>query len=167
MRSRTTSTSGKRFLSRRAISGGLIRHRVRRSVMKKGYPLLTAVVIALVSGALSGQGIQPGPSFEVASIKPAGPFSLEKMTSGQMHVGSIKGSEADFQFVSLTDLITYAYRVKPYQIAGPVWIGDGRWDVRAKLPDGQSQDRVPEMMLRLLIDRFKLAAHHESRESPA
>jgi uncharacterized protein (TIGR03435 family) len=125
--------------------------------MKTGYSLLMGAIIA----------IQLGPAFEVASIKPAGPFSLEKMTSGLMHLGSIKGSEADFQFVSLTDLITYAYRVKPYQIAGPLWIGDGRWDVRAKLPDGQSQDRVPEMMLRLLIDRFRLAAHHETRESPA
>jgi uncharacterized protein (TIGR03435 family) len=135
--------------------------------MKPGYSLLMGAVIALVSGGLSGQGTQPGPFFEVASIKPAGPFSLEKMTSGKMHTGSIKGSEADFQFVSLTDLITYAYRVKPYQIAGPVWIGDGRWDVRAKLPDGQSQDRVPEMMLHLLIERFKLDAHHETRERPA
>jgi uncharacterized protein (TIGR03435 family) len=57
--------------------------------------------------------------------------------------------------------------LKPYQIAGPVWIDDGRWDVRAKVPDGGSADRVPEMMLRLLMDRFKLAAHHETRESPA
>ena len=136
--------------------------------MKTGYSLLRmGAVIALMSGVLSGQETQPGPSFEVASIKPAGPFSLEKMASGQMHVGSIKGSEADFQFVSLTDLITYAFRVRPYQIAGPAWIGDGRWDVRAKLPDGGSADRVPEMMLRLLMDRFKLAAHHETRESPA
>jgi uncharacterized protein (TIGR03435 family) len=135
--------------------------------MKTGYSLLMGAIIALIGGVLSGQGTQPGPSFEVATIKPAGPFSLEKMTSGQMHVGSIKGSEADFQFVSLTDLMTYAYGVKPYQIAGPAWISDGRWDVRAKLPEGQSQDRVPAMTLRLLMDRFKLAAHHETRESPA
>jgi len=135
--------------------------------MKAGYSVFTGVVIALIGSVFLAQGTQAGPSFEVASIKPAAPFSLEKMVSGQMHAGSIKGSEADFQFVSLTDLLTYAYRVNPYQIAGPVWIGDGRWDVRAKLPDGGSPDRVPEMMLRLLMDRFKLAAHHERREGPA
>jgi uncharacterized protein (TIGR03435 family) len=135
--------------------------------MKAGYSVFAGVVMALVGGVLSGQGTQAGPSFEVASIKPAAPFSLEKMVSGQIHVGSIRGSEADFQFVSLTDLLAYAYQVKPYQIAGPAWIGDGRWDIRAKLPDGESPDRVPEMMLRLLIDRFKLAAHRETRESPA
>jgi uncharacterized protein (TIGR03435 family) len=135
--------------------------------MKARYSVFTGLVIALVSGVLSGQETQAGFSFEVASIKPAAPFSFEKMISGQMHVVTIKGSEADFQFVSLIDLLTYAYRVKPYQIAGPAWIVDGRWDVRAKLPDGESPDRVPEMMLRLLMDRFKLTAHHESRESPA
>jgi len=107
------------------------------------------------------------PSFEVATIKPAPPFSLEKMQSGQLHVVSIKGPQADFQFVSLSDLLVYAYRVKPYQIFGPSWIRDGRWDIVAKLPEGASQDRVPEMLRSLLVERFKLAAHHESREMPA
>jgi hypothetical protein len=82
-------------------------------------------------------------SFEVATIKPAPPFSLEKMQSGQLHVASIKGSQADFQFVSLSDLLVYAYRVKPYQISAPSWIRDGRWDIVAKLPEGAPQDRVP------------------------
>src|SRR6516165_4615391 len=107
------------------------------------------------------------PSFEVATIKPAPPFSLEKMQSGQLHVVSIKGPQADFQFVSLSDLLVYAYRVKPYQIFGPSWIRDGRWDIVAKLPEGASQDRVPEMLESLLVERFKLVAHHESRENPA
>jgi hypothetical protein len=49
--------------------------------MKTGYSLLMGAVIANSNG----------PSFEVASIKPAGPFSFEKMASGQMHTGSIKG----------------------------------------------------------------------------
>jgi len=107
------------------------------------------------------------PSFEVATIKPAPPFSLEKMQSGQLHVVSIKGPQADFQFVSLSDLLVYAYRVKPHQIFGPSWIRDGRWDIVAKLPKGASQDRAPEMLRSLLVERFKLAAHHESREVPA
>ena len=107
------------------------------------------------------------PLFEAATIKPAPPFSLEKMQSGQLHVVSIKGPQADFQFVSLSDLLVYAYRVKPYQIFGPSWIRDGRWDIVAKLPEGASQDRVPEMLRSLLVERFKLAAHHESREMPA
>jgi uncharacterized protein (TIGR03435 family) len=122
--------------------------------------------MTLVAGTLLGQGAQPAPTFEVASIKPAQPFSLEKMQSGQLHVASIKGSQANFQFVSLSDLLVYAFRAKPYQISGPSWIRDGRWDLVTKLPEGASQDRVPEMIQSLLVDRFKLAAHHESRENP-
>jgi len=69
--------------------------------------------------------------------------------------------------VSLSDLVVYAYRIRIFQISGPSWIRDGRWDIVAKLPDGVSQDRVPEMMQSLLVERFKLSAHHETRESPA
>jgi uncharacterized protein (TIGR03435 family) len=125
------------------------------------------VLMASIVGLVFGQEKQAIPSFEVASIKPAAPFSSDKMMSGQIHTGSIKGSEADFQFVSLTDLLAYAYRVKPYQISGPGWIRDGRWDIKAKLPEGGSPASVPEMMQSLLTERFKLAAHHETREDSA
>jgi len=134
--------------------------------MSKRYSFASAVVVLLV-GVLTAQVTQAQFSFEVASIKPATPFSLDKMLSGRIHVGSVKGSEADFQFVSLMDLLAYAYRVKTYQIAGPTWIRDGRWDIKAKLPDGAPADRVPEMMVSLLIERFKLMAHDETRESAA
>ena len=130
-------------------------------------PLVSTAIVAVAAGRLVGQEPIARPAFEVAVIKPAGPFSLDRMFAGQVHTGSIKGQEATFQFVSLTDLLTYAYRVKPYQISGPAWMGDGRWDINAKLPDGGLAAAVPEMILSLMIDRFKLAAHHESRENPA
>ena len=78
--------------------------------------------MTFLAGISLGQGAHPAPTFEVASIKPAPPFSLEKMMSGQVHVGKISGSRVDFGFVSLLDLLAYAYRVKPYQISGPAWM---------------------------------------------
>jgi uncharacterized protein (TIGR03435 family) len=125
--------------------------------------------IAFVLGgySLNGQGVPAVKSFEVAAIKPEPPFSFEKMMAGQIHTGSIRGFQADFQFVSLLDLLSFSYRVKPYQISGPAWIGDGRWDVHAKLPEGSSPDDVPEMMRSLLAERFKLLAHRENREHSA
>jgi uncharacterized protein (TIGR03435 family) len=134
--------------------------------MRKRYSFASTIVMLSV-GVLMAQDTQGQFSFDVASIKPAPPFSLDKMLSGQIHVGSIKGSEADFQFVSLMDLLAYGYRVKTYQVAGPAWVRDGRWDIKAKLPEGAPPDRVPDMMLSLLIERFKLVTHHETRESPA
>jgi uncharacterized protein (TIGR03435 family) len=129
---------------------------------------LTALIVVFAGGPRSRSLAQELPSsFDVATIKPAGPFSLERMQSGRLHVLNVSGSRAEFQFVSLDDLLMYAYRVKPYQIDGPGWIRDGRWDIVAKIPEGASPDRVSELVKTLLVERFKLAAHRETRESPA
>src|SRR5262249_8609315 len=105
------------------------------------------------------------PAFEVASIKEALPLSIENSQAGQFHVGMpINGSRADYGFMSLADLIPYAYRVKRYQLSGPAWMHETRWDILAKIPVGQPADRAPEMMQKLLAERFKLAIHRENRE---
>ena len=41
-----------------------------------------------------------------------------------------------------------------------------RWDIVAKLPEGATQDQVPDMLLALLDDRFKLAYHRENKQRP-
>jgi hypothetical protein len=104
-------------------------------------------------------------AFEVASVKEALPLSIEHIQGGQFHVGvSINGSRADYGYMSLADLIPYAYRVKRYQLSGPGWMNEKRWDILAKFPAGQPADRAPEMMQNLLAERFKLAIHRENRE---
>ena len=105
--------------------------------------------------------------FEAASIKEALPLSLENTRARQFHVGTnLDGSRADYGFVSLADLLAYAYRVKRYQLVGPSWMNDTRWDISAKLPAGQSAGSAPEMMQSLLAERFKLAIHRERRKQP-
>jgi uncharacterized protein (TIGR03435 family) len=73
-------------------------------------------------------------------------------------------------------LILRAYRLKPYQLSPDnrntisetvwKWIDSERFDIAAKIPDGVSADRVPEMLQQLLADRFKLSLHRETRELP-
>ena len=41
-----------------------------------------------------------------------------------------------------------------------------RFDVAARMPDGASKDDVPTMLQALLVERFKLAAHLETKEHP-
>jgi uncharacterized protein (TIGR03435 family) len=105
-------------------------------------------------------------AFEVASIKEARPpLSIENIQAAQFHVGmNIQGSSADYGFMSLVDLIPYAYRVKRYQLSGPSWMSETRWDILAKIPEGQPADRAPEMMQNLLAERFKLSIHRGNRE---
>ena len=105
-------------------------------------------------------------AFEVASIKEARPpSSIENIQADQFHIGmNINGSRADYGFMSLADLIPYAYRVKRYQLSGPGWMNETRWDILAKIPEGQPADRAPEMMQNLLVERFKLSLHRGNRE---
>jgi uncharacterized protein (TIGR03435 family) len=115
---------------------------------------------------LFGQTAVP-PAFEVASIKEVATLPSENIRTGQFHVGiNISGSRADYGFMSLANLIPYAYRVKTYQLSGPGWMNETRWDILARIPEGHPADRAPEMMQKLLAERFKLAIHRENREQP-
>lgn len=99
-------------------------------------------------------------AFEVASIKPAKPLPM-----GMVRIGmSADAGMLRYTNVSLRDCIRVAYRVKEFQVQGPEWLGRERFDIVAKIPDGVSQDQVPEMLQALLKERFKLALHHDTKE---
>ncbi len=105
---------------------------------------------------------QTAPTFEVASIKPAPPFSPGHRPS---FLGvKTDAARADFGGMSLESLIGYAYKVMPYQISGPDYLKSERFDIQAKFPDGASRDDAPAMMQALLADRFKLVLHKDSKE---
>jgi uncharacterized protein (TIGR03435 family) len=61
--------------------------------------------------------------------------------------------------------ISIAFKTQANRVVGPDWLGQVRFDINAKLPDGGKPGQVPEMLQALLTDRFKMRAHRESRES--
>ena len=126
----------------------------------KTWTLCIALVL-IASGALLGQQ-QGAVSFEVASIKPSAPQPMGFRRIGMTTDGGI----ARYSGVSLQDLIRSAYRVKDFQIQGPDWLGNDRFDIVAKLPDGAKEDQVPEMLQALLAERFKLTLHRDTKEHP-
>jgi len=118
--------------------------------------LVTALAVAQTPAA---------PSFEVASVKSAGPIVPRDIASGHVNLGmSIDGSRVSFSGLPLATLMIQAFAVKPYQISGPDWMATERFDIVAKLPDGATQAQVPAMLQALLADRFKMTFHRESRE---
>ena len=132
-------------------------------------PLWVPACLALASLSLLGQAPSSAPAFEVASIKPAPPITAlaAQIQAGKMHVGmSVDGARVDIGFMSLGDLLPLAFKVKPYQVTGPDWMRQERWDILAKIPDGGSKDQVPEMLLALLTERFKLAVHRDTKDLP-
>ena len=96
-------------------------------------------------------------AFEVASIKPNNSGATNSSTSGR--AGSFTASN-----VTVRQLIVYAYRLRPFQLAGgPGWLNSERFDIQARPPEIAKPDN-PAMTRALLRDRFKLAAHTETRQ---
>lgn len=119
-----------------------------------------AIAISLLAVALYGQPLPPQPQFEVATIKPAPPLTPAIVSSGRMHVGMrMDRALVDIGYSSLRDLLCVAFDVKPYQITGPPWLAQDKWDILAKLPEGASSRDVPKMLQALLSERFGMKAH--------
>lgn len=124
-----------------------------------------AIGVTFVTGvALHGQQAPSGSTFEAASIKAAPPITAAMAAAGKFHVG-LKTDEArvDIGYSSRAELIRIAYGVKLYQISGPAWMSDQRWDILAKIPDGAPTNQVPQMLQALLTERFGLKVHREVR----
>jgi len=101
------------------------------------------------------------PAFEVASIKPS------NQTAGQVTAGvHIDGSQVRAAAMSFRDYIGMAYRLRSYQIQGPDWMAEQRFDLAATLPAGSSTAQFSDMMQTLLAERFNLKLHHEKKEFP-
>jgi uncharacterized protein (TIGR03435 family) len=106
-----------------------------------------------------------GPAFEVASVKRSEPITPELVQAGRVQMGvSIDARNVRMSKMSLFDLITLAFQVKPHQVSAPPWITTLRFDVQAKLPDGASRGQVPAMLQTLLADRFGMKIHRETRD---
>ena len=95
-------------------------------------------------------------SFEVASVKPAASSQWRESKAGVDRV--------DFPNVTLRYCLAFAYGLKEYQVSGPSWLGELRFDIVAKGPDGTRREQLPGMMQVLLAQRFKLQARKETKE---
>lgn len=134
----------------------------------------------LLAGALLAQGTILGQSaaapatkdltFDVASVKPSAPLDMQKlaadMQSGKMpNFGvHINGLRAEYNYLTLKDLIPLAYKVKPVQVTGPAWMGTEHYDIVAKMPEGSTKNDAPAMLQALLAERFKLVEHRETQQ---
>jgi uncharacterized protein (TIGR03435 family) len=130
-------------------------------------------LLAAGADALPGQAPPAGtlPKFEVASINPAAPDQT------MQRAGFAPGGRFVATNVSVRDLIAIAYGTPgPMQsfriLNGPEWIDKERVDVNAKAPGNPEPGRAgPPMELiamvrSMLVDRFALAAHSETRDMP-
>jgi uncharacterized protein (TIGR03435 family) len=110
-------------------------------------------------------------AFEVASVRKSPPPDMQTMMMGLSQGRRpdslrVDGARATYTYMSLKQLIAYAYKLRVYEVTGPDWLKTDRFEIAAKLPDGASKDDVPDMMRALLEERFKLGAHKETKDVP-
>jgi uncharacterized protein (TIGR03435 family) len=105
------------------------------------------------------------PSFEVASVKPA----KELVVNGWHSIGGVPPIAPDqksihLASVTLMSLISRAYDVQPPDsVSGPPWLSTERYEIDAKAPEAAKQGQVPAMLQTLLVERFHLRVHRESK----
>lgn len=117
----------------------------------------------LTALALSAQ--QPTARFEVASVK--------KTDSGGPpgdipHNMDTSPGHFAMRNVPLRYCLEWAYNLQDYEIAGPDWIkADERYDIEARAPGPATDDEMRPMLQTLLLERFRMKVHRQTREMPA
>jgi uncharacterized protein (TIGR03435 family) len=125
-----------------------------------------ALVLFAAPVLLHGQAPEQKPlTFEVASVKAntSGGFAKE--------IGPAPDGHFHATNVPPRDLIAYAYGISQDStsnriVGAPKLVDDERYDVNAKVTGAWTPDQMREMVRAMLMDRFKLAAHRETREMP-
>lgn len=83
--------------------------------------LFAAVTTATLAAGTSAAQTPARPAFEVSSINPAASVTLAGIASGTARVGmTVNDARVDLAYLTLSDLLPLAYRVKPHQIASLV-----------------------------------------------
>jgi uncharacterized protein (TIGR03435 family) len=109
---------------------------------------------------------QANPTFEVASVK------RNKSGNNFVQIGGPPGRFSATN-VPLRLLIQFSHQMQPFQIVGgPNWITSDRFDILATAPPGEVIAPTPpgqsgplQLMVRaLLVDRFQLVTHTETRD---
>ena len=115
-----------------------------------------------ISFALSAACAFPQARFDVASIKPS------KLSGEGHNRESLTANPGTLTMhnMSLKSALQWAYRMKEYQVSGPAWIGDERFDISARAADPVGEQQLRGMLQSLLAERFKIVLHHEQKDLP-
>ena len=128
---------------------------------------LTLCAILVIASATCAQTLtppsdQPRLEFDVASIRP----SLPTQHGFQDIKARADGYTASYLPVKM--MIAFMYRIPARQvIGGPRWLEDDRYDVEAKADKKYPVDDLNTMYQNLLVERFHLKFHIETKEANA
>jgi uncharacterized protein (TIGR03435 family) len=123
--------------------------------------------IAVVFGwRLFSQSAATSPTFDVASVRP-----YNERDTGPTGTDGGPGTRDPERFSGRGGSLRFYLCVAvdasdcQEQISGPRWIDD-KYDLVANVPPGTTKDQFQKMLQNLLVERFKLVLHHETKTLP-
>ncbi len=95
------------------------------------------------------------------------PASIRAIEPGLRHEVTIDDCRArhalTMRSVTLRNCLEWAYEVRSFQISGPSWLADTRFDIQAKASDPANIGTLRLMLRALLADRFGMKLHPEQK----
>jgi uncharacterized protein (TIGR03435 family) len=103
--------------------------------------------------------------FEVASLKPHPANAADRVDVKDLPTGQITFTNFPMRLLVLQ---AFPVETAPVTIVGlPDWTNTGGWDLNARGKAGATPVERQQMFRALLVERAKLAAHYEYRETPS
>jgi uncharacterized protein (TIGR03435 family) len=128
--------------------------------------LLAATAAFAQDPAAPSAAASPDATFEVASIKPSNPDPANPLSMIPM-MRPQPGGRLTVTNLPLKMLIGFAYELQDFRVdGGPAALMNAKYDIIAKASGGATltPKEMRPLVKNLLIERFKLKAHTESRE---
>jgi uncharacterized protein (TIGR03435 family) len=125
--------------------------------------MLTRTIRAAVcAGAMMLAGADaPCQTFDVATVRP------NRTGKGGGNLAATPGMLTILN-LPLRTIIEAAYHVADYQISGPQWLEQERFDIMAKTDASVTgEDEMLPLLQPLLAERFHLAMHRDTKQLPA
>jgi uncharacterized protein (TIGR03435 family) len=117
-------------------------------------------ILPIVLGAIAFAQSQPqASSFEAASVRPS------QHEVGPDYNNQITYSPAGFngKNVTLRHLVAEAWHCQMKQVVGPSWLDRNEYDIAARSFEGATKEQMQVMLRALLVDRFRLKQHGDSK----
>jgi uncharacterized protein (TIGR03435 family) len=130
-------------------------------------------ITAQPTGGTADRSVARERAFDVASVKPNvsdAPRSVN-FPLGAGDVYTPNGGYLSATNIPLINYIAFAYKIKGNQMQAlrpqlPEWVKTDRFDIQARTGKDPGKDGMRELMRSLLADRFQLAVHLETRDTP-
>lgn len=120
------------------------------------------ILVAMAALSSCAAAIEQRPRFQTVTI--ARSRATDGGYSGRVHGEPGQPVTLTLQNVSLKFCIQQAFSLQEYQISGPGWIRNARFDITATIAPGTSVTGVWEALRTLLLERWELSVDRDKKE---